>query len=902
MNSKQKSSTHKIRKTIIANEISTALDQISKKKVPEIAVKKVGVPNQNPTEFQSRNLSEARRKLAQAVDSGALDVSLIPIILDEEGFLPIEGSLIDYKRDNPANKGEQFKLLKHIHAFHNTYGGYLIIGAEEIEKDRLIEPVYKTLTHLDSKAIRDLCREYGSTPIELQCKTLTIEFKNSNWEIQVIQIPKRENPEPTHFKRDGIYEGKKIFAKDQILFRDGDNTISAATTQNHWRFLYGPRPNPFKSLESVTGPAKLLENNLPDKSLICPNFIGRTDTISELYQWLSDDFSCVRVIAGEGGLGKTSIAFEFAYEVAREHLVKTEIVLWFTAKKFQFRALDNQFEDTSYASFSNSSELFRVMASELGATPSELSDIYDDQLPKFLKSLIKEISAFIVIDDIDSLEVDEQKRCIEVCQQLAGSGSRFLFTTRKNSTASSSTSIEIVGLGKDDYIKLIRSWELRLKLAETPLKQIERLRDASQGSPLYTESLLRLIKSGIPINDAIAKWKGNLGVEVRNAALKREVLQLSSEAKKILTTAAIFGECSFAEIKEATGFSDMTLTDCVSELHSLFLISAPSIADQPRFKISNTTRELVLSLGPELTPAFSSYSEQIRSKRYKPKNANANSQTVGAAVNQAMALIFSNNPGEALKTVDEVNSKFGGKHPDLLFMRGRVLNKFKPARQTDARKAFKLAYDYGQRKLKFFELWYETEAQSTHFETAIEVATYAIESGSGRKADWLMNRAHSRVSSAGIQYKREDWEHVRTQLTLAAKDLFLAREDQQDLTWDNIWKENLFETHDSLWRLERKFSDSIPNLLSSLDSQISAIERGDHRYEVYLRLPMILKDMQTAIVKSDSEMTAREFNLMLQSTKKCKSAFDKAPNNLRTLSYFDSASKTIIHFSKIYRS
>jgi hypothetical protein len=96
------------------------------------------------------------------------------------------------------------------------------------------------------------------------------------------------------------------------------------------------------------------------------------------------------------------------------------------------------------------------------------------------------------------------------------------------------------------------------------------LHDTSQGSPLYTESLLRLIKSGIPINDAISKWKGNLGIEVRNAALKREVLQLSAESKKVLVTAATFGECSFAEIKQATVFSDITLTDCVSELQSLF--------------------------------------------------------------------------------------------------------------------------------------------------------------------------------------------------------------------------------------------------------------------------------------------------------------------------------------------
>lgn len=892
-------------------KINTAIEQIIKSLKP----RPINQQNSNSTNnnkktntfikeksgLNQRNLSDAKRKISQQIELGRLDKSIIDTIFDDEGFLPIEGSLLDYKRDLPKTTADYLKTIKHIQAFHNTYGGYLVYGAEEVEKDSIIVPKYTTLDDLDAKKIRDICRENFTNPIEIQTQKFPLDFKGGTKEVVVVQIPKRGSSEPVACKKDGAAEGKIIFKKDNYLIRDGDNTINV-TSPPHWKLLYGNRKNPFISIDCPTGPIKLLSNNLPDRSFICQNFIGRHEVLERLYTWLSDDFSCVRVLAGEGGLGKTSIAFEFAYDVAREHLGNAEAVLWFTAKKYQFRALENQFEQVSMASFSNSSELFREIACELGATPDEVNETPDEKLPKFLKNLTYTIPSFIVIDDLDSLEINEQKRCIEICQQLSGSGSRFLFTTRKNATASSSTAIEIQGLTAGDYAALISSWEKRLGLSTFPEKQVERLRDTSQGSPLYTESLLRLIKSGISIVDAIAKWKGFLGIEVRNAALKREVIQLSAESKKVLVTAAIIGECSFAEIKNATGFSDITLTDCVNELQSLFLISAPSIADQPRFKVSNTTRDLVISLGPELTPGFTNYSERIKQERYKPKNQKANSQRVGAAINQAMALISAGNPDEALKTVDAVVAEIGRDQPDLLFMRARALSKLGLIKQDECRKTFKFAYECGQRKLRFFQLWYEVESEAHHFETAVEVCSSAVEAGAGEKADWLINRSHSRVLSAAEQHKREDWEHVRTQLRSAAEDLRQAKNENPDLVWDTTWQEYLYQTHDSLWNLDRRFTNSIPDLINSLDNQVAAIERGDLRYQSFTRLPMIIQEIEAIFLKDGKEMTSREFNLLQKASRDCKASFSKAPSNLKTLRSFEIAARTVDQFSRNYRS
>lgn len=347
--------------------------------------------------------------------------------------------------------------------------------------------------------------------------------------------------------------------------------------------------------------------------------------------------------------------------------------------------------------------------------------------------------------------------------------------------------------------------------------------------------------------------------------------------------------------------SPITLTDCVNELQSLFLISAPSIADQPRFKISNTTRDLVISLGPELTPGFSSYSDQLKVQRYKPKNQKVNSQRIGAAINQAMALISSGNPDQALKTVDEVITEYGKNHPDLLFMRARALSNLGENKQSECRKVFKLAHEFGQRKFKFFELWYGVESAGHYYETAIEVCSAAIEAGTGDQSDWLINRSHSRVLSAAAQHKREDWEHVRTQLKAAAEDLNQARINKSDLIWDSTWQEYLYQTHDSLWNLDRKFSNSVPDLVVSLDNQIFAVERGDLRHQSFTRISTVLQEVESNILKNGKDMSSKEFNLLQKSARQCKFAFTKAPNNLKTLRQFDTASRVINQFTKTYR-
>lgn len=106
----------------------------------------------NEVTSEKIDIQTARIHLADCVTKGRLNADVLLGLQTSSGFLPIEGSLLDYKRDVPTTSYEFGKLVKHICAFHNMYGGYLIFGVDEVKKDKILVPVYKELQkNIDSK-------------------------------------------------------------------------------------------------------------------------------------------------------------------------------------------------------------------------------------------------------------------------------------------------------------------------------------------------------------------------------------------------------------------------------------------------------------------------------------------------------------------------------------------------------------------------------------------------------------------------------------------------------------------------------------------------------------------------------------------------------------------------------
>ena len=274
---------------------------------------------------------ESLNKLHQCVINGILDPLIIEAAQRNLNFIG-ECEVLDFKQQLPVSTYEYAKITRDLIAMHNSYGGFLVFGIREIDKDRTFEIIGIANEKINIAKIRDLIKSYTGSELRIHANSVAINGKN----LDILFIAKRgKNENPVKFIRNGPEEkpGKLCFKKGDVVFRE-IQTNSLAELSDHYEFLYSPRHPPSIELSiKEFNENSPLEHNLPDRSLVCSKFIGRLEILGDLWTWLADDFSRVRLIAGEGGLGKTSLAYRFAEAVASVRVKPFEKVVWLTAKK-----------------------------------------------------------------------------------------------------------------------------------------------------------------------------------------------------------------------------------------------------------------------------------------------------------------------------------------------------------------------------------------------------------------------------------------------------------------------------------------------------------------------------------------------------------------------------------------
>ena len=198
-----------------------------------------------------------------------------------------------------------------------------------------------------------------------------------------------------------------------------------------------------------------------------------------------------------------------------------------------------------------------------------------------------------------------------------------------------------------DYVVVLRD---RYKLQPITDSKIEHLRDVTGGSPLYTDSLIRLERRGIALDKAMVQWKGERGLEVRKAALSREIQQLSKEAKRVLFVISTLKNCSYTELSQIVDYTDQTLGDSLQELSGLFLISAPSIAKEARYTVEPNTGLLVIELSGTLGIDHAALVAATRRSRSDAIGLGLQKRSgiVGLAISEAIAKLKAGDSKEAV--------------------------------------------------------------------------------------------------------------------------------------------------------------------------------------------------------------------------------------------------------------
>ncbi|WP_155254739.1 ATP-binding protein [Pseudomonas corrugata] len=751
-----------------------------------------------------RNNDNPVVELHAHVSNGVLGEAFFDKLIDNPTYCH-ECEVIDFKRQLPETTAEYLKTIRDLIALHNSYGGFLVFGVEETKKDREFSVLGVPEGILDTGKIRDNLQVYVTEDIRFKPIRLNVR----GFHLEVLWVAKRSQGEsPVKFSKNGpeIKPKTLLFKKGDVVFRRLDNNSVAGSAEDY-DFLYSSRKPPSLDLElNDLINEEPLDHNLPERSLICPKFVGRGEDLGGLWAWLADDFSRVKLIAGEGGLGKTSLAYRFAEEVATRLIRPFNKVLWLTAKKSQFIPSQDNYRNASHIDFFNADSLYKAVALGLGCFNSDFEELNSRELLQLALETCGQVPSFIVIDDVDSLVPEDQLRALELGMRMP-SGTKLLLTTRVNFSFSPDNVLKLDGFPLNEFKDFVVVLRNRYGLTSLKDGKISALHSVTGGSPLFTDSLIRLERRGLPLDQAINQWKDEKGLEARKAALQREVQQLSKAAKRVLFVVSILKSCSYIELSQIVDYTEQTLGDALLELAGLFLISAPSIAKEARYTVEPNTGRLV----QEIVATMSIDHAALLSKTKSGKTdaiglgVQKRSNIVGLAISQATAMWRSGDSKEALSIILSVQKKSKVPHPDLLLASGRFYLKQFPPSFDEASRDLELAYKLGQRKQLLFDLWFEAEFGRGALESAREVATMAILDIARDQEKWYERRAQVYVALAvKARNHSSDITSAIREIELAINDIKSARKlssgelqksrMNQILNQANVFLENLTYT------------------------------------------------------------------------------------------------------------
>ena len=331
-----------------------------------------------------------------------------------------------------------------------------------------------------------------------------------------------------------------------------------------------------------------------------------------------------------------------------------------------------------------------------------------------------ELPCLIVVDDLDTLPLEQQGELFAQIQMLAGrvfdSGSRFLITSRLE-FGGLNQKIKVAGFPQAefaDYVKILEE--------ETGIGVNGSLRDAlwraSLGSPIFAASIFRLARLGTPMSAAIKAWKGRDGEDVRRFAFAREIDQLSDAECRTLYALITLGETTQIELAQILEIDHSELTRHLSRIREYHLFAANDASLRGAKLIVPAPILLMADIIKEkISDPKRIEKECARARNQSPRDDNS----VAFIVGQIIALWKDDDFDSALEVAQGAHKR-NSKSSDLPCMLGRCFLKVTPSRPRDADKAFKAAFENGCTRMELAPLWIEAKRQLNDWVGISEIA------------------------------------------------------------------------------------------------------------------------------------------------------------------------------------
>lgn len=457
-----------------------------------------------------------------------------------------------------------------------------------------------------------------------------------------------------------------------------------------------------------------LGGTLPSATDIVPDFVGRDDELNRLGQWLSDDTDRPILIWGDGGAGKSALAYHFARTVRDGAPEGLQAVLWLSAKSQEYVEGESRDRLPDFDSVPSFGEA--LLTSMYGVQPSG----EEDTSPDGIMQELNEIPSLLVIDDLDSILDDEDLAHLLIFI-LPNSKSRIIYTSRRR--VPGIRTIDVIGFEGQDLDDFIRSRATEydgLKLEEC-LQYRDGIRSVTQGVPLFVDDLLRhAFVDGL--KPAMEAWSKRMGDAAREYALRRQMESLGEPARRALVGAAAANAVarrpvSRIELKDIAGFVSDDIADAIRQLISCKLLNQDQTneAGLPTFSCNRNTQRLVqITYGRDaLYEAFQANVPRALSSQKIPRKLRAK---IGIEIGQCAAKVrrgdFRGAEDGLRELIDDEDTDDFAENSDIWGALGWVLSRNKEERRvTETREAFQRSHHLGSRKEDTYFHWVELERE-----------------------------------------------------------------------------------------------------------------------------------------------------------------------------------------------
>jgi len=650
-----------------------------------------------------KNYNEALQRLA--TDDGIDASEVVKMLHDANGrFFVDEGPLHDYKREYPFSGTDSIfgSIMRLVCAMHNSYGGVIVFGVHNEEKT-----AGKNKVIVDSEKINRKIRETLSSALEIRVASVD----TPSGSVQLLIVPPRDAMVPP------VYPIKQIseYPAGVIYLRKGAEVLKA--TGADLSFLYGSRDSIFLDQDTIDHSTSA---NMPPSPATIQEFVGRFQALEHLTQWVRQSRDPRIFLWGQGGSGKSTIAYEFASLISNSGKLlrnksgkSIDRVIYVSGKAIHLNPHTGKMEATSVRDFDTADGIFKSILSLSGWDDYEKIQSYTyDECISALEDLFDIETQIIVLDDIDTLTTANKDGGMEELFLLlsrAKSGTKVLYTQRGFPSFAPNAAVEVPSLNRDEMSQFVSLCCRNFKVPEPNDAEKALISDHSECRPLAIETLIGMRRITPTYTDAFTRWQEQSG-EARTYLFSREYQQLGKDdrARYLLAALSLMkGPQSFATLRDVLQFSPEQLQDAIAEARDMFLKVSPGLSGNgDLYDIGAATRLFIVEMSHQLDmfPSIEARVQHFNSK------SNGTPASFIPLIGRAARMISNGNPKEAISFLTKSNLPDAFKeHPEVKALLGRAYTYATPQNVIEARKSFESAYTLGYRHYEMYICWLNLE-------------------------------------------------------------------------------------------------------------------------------------------------------------------------------------------------